>query len=84
MRDWLTADLTGGFDAVVGELLAGTTVTGFGRTLTDRETDLAIAALIRNKSAHGLERPGATTRQFRDIVPRLFFALFAAIEGLYA
>jgi hypothetical protein len=73
----------GGFDTVVGELLAGVAVTGFSGALTDREADLAIAVLVRNKSAHGLERPGAAARQFDQIVPRLFFALFAAIEDLY-
>lgn len=73
----------GGFDTVIAELLAGTTVTGFSRTLSGRETDLAIAVLVRNKSAHGLERPGAAARQFNEIVPRLFFALFAALEDLY-
>ncbi len=73
----------GGFDSVVGELLAGTAVTGFSRALSDREADLAIAMLVRNKSAHGLERPGAAARQFDGIVPRLFFTLFAALEDLY-
>ena len=56
-------------------------VSGFSRTLTDREMDVAIAALVRNKSAHGLERPGAAAPV--TIVPRLFFALFAVLEDLY-
>ena len=73
-----------GFDTAIEELLAGTTtVTGFSRTLSDREADLAIAHLVRNKSAHGLERPEAAARLFGQIVPRLFFVLFAALEDLY-
>jgi hypothetical protein len=72
-----------GFDSVVAELLAGTSVSGLSRPLSQRETDLAIALLLRDKSAHGLERPGAAARQFDQIVPRLFFALFAALEDLY-
>lgn len=77
------ASTPGGFDSVMAELLTDTTVSGFSRPLTGRETDLEIAVLVRNKSAHGLERPAAVKRQFDEIVPRLFFALFAALEDLY-
>jgi hypothetical protein len=31
----------------------------------------------------GLSDRGAAARQFDQIVPRLFFALFAALEDLY-
>jgi len=72
-----------GFDSVVGDLLSGVSVLGFGRALTDRETDLEIAVLVRNKSAHGLDRPAAAARLFDQITPRLFFVLFMAIETLY-
>lgn len=77
------ASTPSGFDTVITELLFGGVVTGFGRTLTDREADLEIAVLVRNKSAHGLDRPEAAARLFDQITPRLFFALFMAIETLY-
>ena len=69
---------------VLDEMLGGTTLTGFERELTPRESDLVVAILIRNTSAHGLDRPGDVALLFEDVVRRLFFALFAAIESLYA
>jgi hypothetical protein len=78
------ANKDGHFAAVLGEMLAGTTLTGFDRQLTSREADLVIAILVRNTSAHGLDRPGEVSTVFEDIVRCLFFALFAAIESLYA
>lgn len=74
----------GNFAVVLGELLQSRTVTGFHRVLEDRETDLLVALLIRNTSAHGLDRPGNIAVTFDQVVQRLFFALFAAIESLYA
>lgn len=70
------------FDANVTLLLDGLPLPGI-RAFTPRETDLAIAYAIRNKTAHGLERPATTTLEFDRIVPRLFYALFAVLESLY-
>lgn len=72
------------FDVLVDELLGTGQATGFPRDLKPREADVAIAISVRNRAAHGGERPTATGQQFDEIVPRLFFAIFAAIEDLYA
>jgi hypothetical protein len=71
------------FDQTLTALIAGQSLPTLGRPLSPRESDLAIVYGIRNSSAHGLERPAATAEQFEAVVPRLFFAIFAALEGLY-
>lgn len=40
------------------------------RALTPRESDIAISYGVRNKTAHGLERPAATTLEFDRIANR--------------
>jgi hypothetical protein len=72
------------YNQLIAEILDTGQPTGFARTLTERELDAAIAMVTRNRAGHGGERPGATDRRFDEIVPRLFFAIFAALEDLYA
>lgn len=68
------------FDATMAEVLDGRPVTGFGRPLSDQEADIVAAYGIRNRSAHGLERPPATVVEFERLAPRLFWALFRCLE----
>lgn len=77
------ANLSGNFGTVLREMLSGTTLTGFNRALSECETDLVVAMLARNTSAHGLDRPADVAALFDQVVSRLFFALFAVIETLY-
>jgi hypothetical protein len=70
------------FDANLTLLLDNLPLVGI-RGLSPRETDLAVAYALRNKTAHGLERPAAATVEFERMMPRLFFALFAVLEELY-
>ncbi len=72
------------FDATLGDVLEGRMTTTTGRVLGDRESDLAVVYGIRNKAAHRLERPAAAAEEFNRVLPRLFFAVFAAIEAFYA
>jgi hypothetical protein len=72
------------FDTTLLALLAGRRVPGFGRSLSPAEADLVIAYGIRNRSAHGLERPEVGASRFDRIMSRLFFALFKALESMYA
>jgi hypothetical protein len=79
--------LNGAFDAATFDtnltlLLDQLPVPGI-RPLSPRETDLAVAYAMRNKTAHGLERPAAATVEFERIMPRLFHTLFAVLESLY-
>lgn len=73
-----------GYDLLVDQILDAGQPAGFPRTLTDRELDAVIAMTTRNRAGHGGVRPGATDLRFDEIVPRLFFAIFAALEDLYA
>jgi hypothetical protein len=72
------------FDTLVAELLATGQPSGFPRSLLPRESDVAIALAVRNRAAHGGERPSAAGSRFDEIVPRLFYVIFAALEDLYA
>jgi hypothetical protein len=65
------------------EILDAGQPAGFIRRLTDRELDVAITMTTRNRAGHGGDLPGATDRRFDEIVRRLFFAMFAALEDLY-
>lgn len=70
-------------DAVVADLLDNGRATGLGRSLTPREADFAVAYIVRNRAAHGGERATVLDARFDEVVRRLFFALFAALEDLY-
>jgi hypothetical protein len=72
------------FDVLVADLLTSGQPTGFPRLLQPRESDVAIAIAVRNRAAHGGERPSATGSRFDEIVPRLFFGIFASLEDLYS
>jgi hypothetical protein len=71
------------FDATLVDLLDGRPVARVTHPLSEREADLAIAYGVRNKAAHGLERPSAITTEFDRVYPRLFYAVFLALEVLY-
>lgn len=71
------------FDGTIAALLAGRTVPGFSRLLARDEADLAITYGIRNRVAHGLDRPSTSTRRFDRIMTRLFYTFFRSIETLY-
>ncbi len=71
------------FDGTLAEILDGKAVTSYPKALSDRERDLAATYGIRNQSAHGLERAAAAAVEFDRIIPRVFWALFAALETLY-
>lgn len=71
------------FDTTLTSLLGHRPVPSFGRLLTPQEADLTIAYGIRNRSAHGLERPDVGARRFDRVVTRLFYALFKTLEVLY-
>jgi hypothetical protein len=71
------------FDQTLTEVLDGRQVAAFGRPLSDRESDLVAAYGVRNRSAHGLERPAAIASDFDRLMPRLYYAVFAALEVLY-
>lgn len=72
------------YDRLIDEILDAGEPSDFLRTLTDRELDASIAMTTRNRAAHGGDRPNATDKRFDAIVPRLFFAIFAALEDLYS
>ena len=72
-----------GYDQLMDEILDAGQPAGFARTLTDRELNASIAMTTRNRAGHGGGRPSATDRRFDEIVHRLFFAIFAALEDLY-
>lgn len=80
--DALAKEVKRDVEATIQSLLTSRQVPGVP-TLTKRESDLAVFYAIRNKSAHALARPQATSKYFDDIIRRLFFAVFAAMEGLY-
>ena len=72
------------YDNLIDEVLDAGQPSGFVRVLTDRELDSVVALTTRNRAGHGGERPAATDKRFDEIVPRLFFAVFAVLEDLYA
>jgi hypothetical protein len=72
------------YDQLMDEMLDAGQPRGFARALTGREVDAAIAMTTRNRAGHGGERPGAIDKRFDDVVPHLFFAIFAAVEDLYS
>jgi hypothetical protein len=69
-------------DGLLDELLDGTKVTAYSGSLTEMQADLMVALVVRNKSAHGLDRPA--DRRHSAITPRLFYVLFGALEHLYS
>jgi hypothetical protein len=71
------------FKQTVAEVLDGRQVATFSRPLSDLESDLVVAYGVRNRSAHGLERPTALSAEFDRLLPRLYFAAFTAFEALY-
>lgn len=72
------------YDLPIDEILDAGQPSGVVRALTDREHDSAVGLTTRTRAGHGGERPTATGHRFDEIVPRLFFAVFAALEDLYA
>lgn len=71
------------FDPSLAAVLSTGRVPGITRALTVREQDLAVVYAVRNKSAHGLARPTGVAGDLGRVIERLFFAIFAAFEGLY-
>jgi hypothetical protein len=70
------------FEQTLIEVLDGRQVASFSRSLSDRESDLVAAYGIRNRSAHGLERPAAVSTEFDRLMPRLYFAsLLSLVVG---
>ena len=70
------------FDASIAAVLAGQQLQGMHRILSGREADFAVAYGVRNKAAHGLERPSAIAIDFDKVVERLYFTVFAIVESL--
>jgi hypothetical protein len=67
-------------EPLLRQLIGGRRVFGVDGLLTRTGTDLLVALLVRNWSAHALYRPAA--REFDRVTPHLFYALFRAIEWL--
>lgn len=70
------------FAGVLQELMRGITPPRFSRSMSSRETYLAVAMLVRNRAAHTLDLPDIVITEFADIIRCVFFGLFAAIEDV--
>jgi hypothetical protein len=71
------------FTGTMRLLLAGSPLPTVGRALSAPQRDIAIAYGMRNKAAHGLERPDVIASDFDAILEAQFFALFRAVDLLY-
>lgn len=69
---------------VLNSLVDGSyrTSAGTGRAMADREADILVAYLIRNRSAHTLTADAILERHFEDVERRLYWAIFAIAEHL--
>ena len=54
-----------------------------GRSLSLRETDIAVAYGVRNAMAHGIRSEPVIAERFDEIERHLFFLVFSALECLY-